>query len=80
MTIQSGGKYLVCYSFLVILANDYILDANEIIMLEKLALSDGRIDDEERELLRNLLNRLEKRDMAVDVRREIDQFREANNI
>lgn len=49
------------------LANDDTLDVDELRMVEKLALADGKIDAEEREVLRNLLDRVEERDVAVEV-------------
>lgn len=80
MASRSGAKDLVGYSFLVAFANDDTLDADELRMIEKLALADGKIDAEEREILRNLLDRVEDKNVAVEVQNEIDQFREANNI
>ncbi|MEQ9545716.1 MAG: hypothetical protein RIK85_06895 [Marinobacter sp.] len=37
-------------------------------------------NDDERDVLRNLLKRVEERDVALEVRDEIDRFRAANNI
>ncbi|PHQ25711.1 hypothetical protein CLH62_08885 [Marinobacter guineae] len=80
MADHSRVKELVGYSFLIVFARDHILDTKELVMLETLALEDGKVDEKEKEVLRNLLDSLEEKDVSREVRSEIEQFREANNI
>ena len=80
MTNQSRARDLIGYSFLVMFANDDTIDENELAMLEKLALEDGKVDDEEREVLRNLFSRVDKDYVADKVWREIERFCKENKI
>jgi hypothetical protein len=45
---HSNAKEIAQYSFLVVFANDSIIDANELHFMEKLALEDGQIDEQEK--------------------------------
>lgn len=80
MTKQSRARDLIGYSFLVMFANDETIDENELAMLEKLALEDGTVDNEEREVLRNLFGRVDKTYVADKVWNEIERFRKENEI
>ena len=80
MTNQSRARDLIGYSFLVMFANDDTIDENELAMLEKLALEDGKVDDKEREVLRNLFSRVDKDYVAEKVWHEIERFRKDNEI
>ena len=80
MTNQSRARDLIGYSFLVMFANDDTIDENELAMLEKLALEDGKVDDEEREVLRNLFSRVDRDYVAEKVWHEIERFRKDNEI
>jgi hypothetical protein len=65
----------VGYSFLVMLANDGGVDLDELHFLERLALADGEIDDDEREALRGILARVEVTRLAPAVQTELAEFR-----
>ncbi|MCD1646042.1 hypothetical protein [Marinobacter adhaerens] len=80
MSAQPQVKELIGYSFLIGFANDHVFDARELITLEALAGSHGRVDEAEILALRALLDRLEEQELAMSVRLEVDQFRETNNI
>ena len=44
----SSARSLTGYSFLVAFANDGTLDENEVKFFEKIALEDGKVDEEEK--------------------------------
>lgn len=68
------------YSFLVIFANDDTISEEELAMLEKMALEDHVIDDEEREVLARIFARANHENMALKVMEEIDSFKEEHEI
>lgn len=76
----SSVKQLVNYSFLVVFANDDIIDAAELNMIERIALRDNEIDDEEREVLRSIFAHAARHELVPEVRREIAAFRERYKI
>ena len=75
MADAGRSRELTCYSFLVVFANDDLIDEREFAFLEKLALQDGRVDDEERVVLSNIFARAERAELDAAVRTEIEQFK-----
>ncbi len=73
---SSGAGALERYSFLVVFANDGVIDADELRFMEHLVLSDGVIDDEEREVLRGIFARVDTTATSAAVLQEIHAFRE----
>ena len=55
------------YSFLHVFANDGSIDAQELRMLEKLALSDHRVDDRERAVLERIFARVSQQSVTAEV-------------
>ena len=80
MDIQSRAKELIGYSFLVVFANDDTIDEGELMLLEKLALEDHVVDEEEKKVLRAIFDRVDNQKVAAQVEREIKKFREEYNI
>ena len=76
----SNAKELIEYSFLVVFANDDTISENELKMIEKLALSDGKVDEEEKYVLRNIFERANKKHMDQKTRDEIENFRKKYDI
>ena len=74
------SREITCYSFLVVFANDNLIDANELAFLEGLALEDGRVDEEERGVLTNIFARAEQADLDPAVRSEIELFKKRYEI
>jgi len=75
MTHDSSAADLIGYSFLVMFADDGVIDADELHFLERVALSDGEIDDEERAALRRIFARADRSRMDAATCAEIDAFR-----
>jgi len=75
MAANSSADDISRYSFLVMFANDDLIDAGELAFIERLALDDGTIDDAEREVLRGIFARVDSTRLAPDVRAEIAAFR-----
>lgn len=76
----SAARRLTAYSFLVVFANDGTIDEGELKMLEKLAMEDGVIDDEERKVLSLLFHRVSKESLAEAVWKEMEKFRADHGI
>jgi hypothetical protein len=80
MDPNSGAKRLLGYAFLVVFANDGTISEGELHMLEKIALEDHVIDEDEKRILRKIFSRVTKDDLTEDVWSEITKFREENDI
>jgi hypothetical protein len=80
MDPDSGAKRLMGYAYLVVFANDDTISADELQMLEKIALEDYVIDEDERRILRTIFSRVTKEQLADAVWNEISKFREENDI
>ena len=77
---RSKAKELAGYSFLVVFANDYTIDEDELHFMEKLALEDNKVDEEEKKVLRNIFSRVSDEELAASVLKEIKAFREKYDI
>ena len=77
---HSKAREIASYSFLVVFANDSIIDANELHFIEKLALEDNQIDEEEKLVLRNIFSRVSDEELAPEVVEEIKEFRKKYDI
>ena len=81
MTTQgSGWNAIMQYSFLRVFANDQTIDAAELAMLEKLALSDSQVDDQERTILSRVFGRVNETTVTPDVWQEVCRFKERYQI
>src|SRR3546814_20791171 len=54
----SGWNAIMQYSVLHVFANDRTIDSRELAMLQKLALSDSQVDDQERAVLSRVFSRV----------------------
>jgi len=80
MDPKSGAKQLMGYSFLVVFANDDTISEGELHMLEKIALEDKKIDEDEKRVLRKIFSRVTKEQLADAVWDEMTRFREKYGI
>jgi hypothetical protein len=80
MDPDSGAKRLLGYAFLVVFANDGTISEGELKMLEKIALEDHVIDEDEKRILRKIFSRVTKEQVAETVWDEITKFRQKNDI
>lgn len=71
---------MTAYSFLVVFANDRTIDEGELRMLEKIAMEDGVIDEEEQRVLSMLFGRVSKETVAEAVWTEIARFRDEHGL
>jgi hypothetical protein len=76
----SESSAIMRYSFLVAFANDGTIDADELAFIERLALRDGVVDDEEREVLSEIFGRLTEDKVAPAVWKEIQEFKQKYRI
>lgn len=79
-TNGSGWNAIMQYSFLRVFANDQTIDADELAMIEKLALSDSQVDDQERAVLSRVFARVNEGTCTADVWQEVCRFKERYQI
>ena len=72
---SSSADDLVRWSFLVLFAKDDVVDQEEFEVLERLALRDGMIDEEERDVLGHIFDRVDMEAMDPEVVEEISEFK-----
>jgi hypothetical protein len=75
MATTGSANAIMQYSFLSVFANDRTIDARELAMLQKLALEDGTVDDQERAVLSRIFARVTAESVAGDVWDEICRFK-----
>lgn len=81
MTVpRSAWNAIMQYSFIKVFATDGIIDADELAMLERLALEDGEVDEQERGVLSKVFARVDLETLAPGVRDEIERFKLAHAI
>ena len=77
---DSAAQEILGFSFLRVFASDGVLDADELEMIERLALRDGVIDSKERAVLARIFDRIDPERMDESVRTSISRFRERHGI
>ena len=80
MSSESGSKQLMGYTFLVVFANDGTVSEEELKMLEKIALEDKVVDEDEKRVLRTIFSRAEKTELSPEVSEDIKKFRQKYGI
>lgn len=71
----SSWNAIMQYSFLRVFANNGTIDAAELAMLERLATSDGVVDDRERAVLSSIFSRVNVASVPAEVWDGISQFK-----
>jgi len=77
MSSNDGSSWnaIMQYSFLRVFANDGVLDADELAMIERLALRDGQVDEQERAVLSQIFARAARETVDPGVLDEITRFK-----
>jgi uncharacterized membrane protein YebE (DUF533 family) len=75
MKTGSSWNAIMQYSFLRVFANDGTIDAGELAMIERLALEDGLVDDQERAVLGRIFDRVSAKTVSDEVWQEITRFK-----
>lgn len=78
--VSSNWNAIMQYSFIRIFANDGTIDADELAMLERLAMADGLVDDRERNVLASIFSRINPGNVAADVLEGIEKFKALHRI
>lgn len=78
--VSSNWNAIMQYSFIRIFANDGTIDADELAMLERLAMADGQVDDRERNVLATIFSRVSADAVAADVMEGIETFKALHRI
>ena len=76
----SSWNAIMQYSFLRVFANNGTIDSEELVMLERLALEDGAVDDRERTVLANIFSRVSVDSVSAEVWEGIAQFKLRHDI
>jgi hypothetical protein len=71
----SNWNAIMQYSFLRVFANDGLIDRDELQMLERLALQDGTVDSQERDVLARVFARVNPATVEPAVWSEIERFK-----
>jgi hypothetical protein len=79
-TPGSAANAIMQYSFLHVFANDRTIDANELAMLQKLALSDAVVDDQERAVLARIFARVSEVTVSPEVWQDVCRFKQQHEI
>jgi hypothetical protein len=79
-TNGSAWNAIMQYSFIRVFANDGLIDSGELAMLERLALEDGKVDEQERSVLSRIFARVPPEMLSPDVRVEIERFKSEHSI
>jgi hypothetical protein len=77
---ESSWNAIVQYSFLRVFANDGTIDADELAMLQRLALRDGTVDEDERTVLSRIFARVASDTVSPGVWDEICRFKAEHSI
>jgi hypothetical protein len=77
---ESSWNAIMQYSFLRVFANDGTIDADELAMLERLALRDGTVDEDERAVLSRIFARVAPGSVSAGVWDEICRFKAEHSI
>lgn len=78
--VSSNWNAIMQYSFIRIFANDGTIDADELAMLERLAMADGLVDDRERNVLASIFSRINMDTVPADVLESIQKFKALHEI
>ena len=76
----SAWNAIMQYSFLHAFANDGTIDAQELAMLERLAMRDGEVDDQERNILSKVFSKVSADTVTSEVWESISQFKQKHAI
>ncbi len=71
---ESAWNRIMQYSFLVAFANDGTIDADELAFIQRLALEDGVVDEDERHVLGRIFSRVGPDMVTPEVWAEIRSF------
>ena len=77
---RNTGTAILRYSLLRVFANNPGMDAEELAMIEQLALRDGVVDDREHDILGRMFARLNEQNVPKDVWEEIGRFKAEHGI
>ena len=78
--VSSNWNAIMQYSFIRIFANDGTIDADELAMIERLAMADGLVDERERNVLASIFSRVNPDNVSADVREGIEKFKALHRI
>jgi hypothetical protein len=74
--LDPAADDLIRYAFISVFAyNDKTIDADELTFIKQMALRDCDIDEQERDVLRDIFNRVGEADVTPEVWAEICEFR-----
>jgi len=77
---KNTGNAMLRYSLLRVFGNNPGMDAEELAMIEQLALRDGVVDDRERAILGRIFARISEHNVPKDVWDEICRFKAEHGI
>ena len=82
MSLKSSPKagQILSYSFLVVFKDKGIIDEHEFNWIKRLALADEVVDEDERNVLKVIFDRLDTDELSIKLKNEINTFRRQYDI
>ena len=76
MAEGSKAREMLNYAFLTALADDGIIDENELLYIKNLALADGILDEAEKSAMQRIISLVDESNLSATARKEFARFRE----
>ena len=76
MAEGSKARKMLNYAFLTALADDGIIDENELLYIKNLALADGILDEAEKNAMKRIISLVDENNLSATARKEFARFRE----
>ena len=77
---NTSSSVELAYSSIPVFADDGTLDLEELNFLMGIALKDGKIDDDEKRVLRNIFSQIDKKDVTEKVWKRITEIKDKYGI
>ena len=76
MAEGSKSREMLNYAFLNALADDGVIDENELLYIKNLALADGILDEAERSAMKRIIALVDENNLSATARKEFTRFLE----
>ena len=74
MAEGSKAREMLNYAFLTALADDGIIDENELLYIKNLALADGILDEAEKSAMQRIISLVDESNLSATARKEFIKF------
>ena len=74
MAEGSKAREMLNYAFLTALADDGVIDENELLYIKNLALADGILDEAEKSAMQRIISLVDENNLSDTARKEFVKF------